>query len=225
MNIYTYDEFTKEYLTTIDADKDPEESKIKGEFVPLVPSNATIVLPPETAEDQTAVFEDGEWKVKPDYRKNYYKVNEQMIVEEIKDIGEQEGFYIVSKATGEEIKQNPDKFKIENGIIIEKSLEEYNQELADKEALRVANLSLTAADVERAIYKAFGKDFDDLIELVKTNTPDGIDIKALKIELKANNFYRGNPYISQIGALLNVTETQLDEFFETNDYTKLIGDD
>ena len=41
-------------------------------------------------------------------------------------------------------------------------------------------------------------------------------------ELKANNFYRGNPYINQVGTLLGLTSQQLDEFFETNDYTKLI---
>ena len=50
-----------------------------------------------------------------------------------------------------------------------------------------------------------------------------VDIKALKIELKANNFYRGNPYVQQIGQLLGFTNEQLNEFFETGDYTKLIN--
>lgn len=105
--------------------------------------------------------------------------------------------------------------------------EEYQQEQAQKEKERIAMLNLTAADVERAIYKAKGLDFDDIIALVEAQplAEDGtpqIDIKALKIELKANNFYRGNPYINQVGALLGFTSKQLDEFFETNDYTKLI---
>ena len=47
--------------------------------------------------------------------------------------------------------------------------------------------------------------------------------QGLEIELKANNFYRGNPYINQVGTLLGLTSQQLDEFFETNDYTKLIS--
>ena len=51
---------------------------------------------------------------------------------------------------------------------------------------------------------------------------EGLDLKALKIELKANNFYRGNPYIDAVGTLLGFTKEQLDEFFETNDYTKLM---
>ena len=104
---------------------------------------------------------------------------------------------------------------------------EYQQQQAQKEAKRIAMLNLTAADVERAIYKAKGLDFDDILALVEAQplAEDGtpqIDIKALKIELKANNFYRGNPYINQVGTLLGFTSKQLDEFFETNDYTKLL---
>lgn len=106
------------------------------------------------------------------------------------------------------------------------------EELAQMEAERIAMLNLTAADVERAIYKARGMDFDDIITLVEqynqtepmseTGESASIDIKALKIELRANNFYRGNPYIDMVGNLLGFTKKQLDEFFETNDYTKLL---
>ncbi len=94
------------------------------------------------------------------------------------------------------------------------------KEAEAQEQERINKLSLTAADVERAIYKAKGIDFDDIVELVKDN-PE-IDVKALKIELKANKFYRRNPYINQIGKLLGFSERQLNEFFETNDYTKLL---
>ena len=104
---------------------------------------------------------------------------------------------------------------------------------AEEIAQRKAMLNLTAADVERAIYKAKGMDFDDVIALVEqynqTDPMDAegegatIDIKALKIELKANNFYRGNPYIDAIGAILGFTSEQLDNFFETGDYTELLS--
>lgn len=104
---------------------------------------------------------------------------------------------------------------------------DYEEQKAQEEAQRVALLNLTGADVERAIYKAKGMDFDDIINFLEAQplTEDGtpqVDIKALKIELKANNFYRGNPYIDTVGTLLGFTKEQLDEFFETNDYTKLI---
>lgn len=104
---------------------------------------------------------------------------------------------------------------------------EYLAKKAAEETERIAALNLTAADVERAIYKAKGIDFDDVIALVETQSvsEDGtptIDVKALKIELKANNFYRGNPYIDAVGQILGFTSKQMDEFFETNDYTKLL---
>ena len=91
-----------------------------------------------------------------------------------------------------------------------------------EEMQHIAQLNLTAADVERAIYRAKGIDFDDVVALVENSRTSEIDVKALKIELKANNFYRGNPYIDAVGTLLGFTKTQLDEFFETNDYTKLL---
>ena len=106
--------------------------------------------------------------------------------------------------------------------------ENFEQEHAQKEAERIAMLNLTGADVERAIYKAKGMDFDDIITFLEAQplSEEGqpvVDIKALKIELKANNFYRGNPYIDVVGTILGFTKQQLDEFFETNDYTKLIS--
>lgn len=118
-------------------------------------------------------------------------------------------------------------YKIEEGVNEEgeESLQAFGyteEELQAKEHERINMLSLTAADVERAIYKAKGMDFEDILKLVENN-PD-IDLKALKIELKANNFYRGNPYIEQIGTLLGLTSEMLDEFFETGDYTKLGGE-
>lgn len=92
----------------------------------------------------------------------------------------------------------------------------------EEEAERIAKLKLTGADVERAIYKAKGMDFDDIVSLVTQLQPEGLDIKDLKIELKANNFYRGNPYVDAVGSLLGFSKTQLDAFFETGDYTKLL---
>ena len=101
----------------------------------------------------------------------------------------------------------------------------YTQEELDyKEKERIGNLFLTGTDVERAIYKVKGMNFDDILAYVTEIQPEGLDIKELQIELKANNFYRGNPYVSTIGQLLGFTEEQLDKFFETNDYTVLLSE-
>ena len=114
------------------------------------------------------------------------------------------------------------------GYVIKETQEElqawsYTQEeLELKEKERVGNLFLTGADVERGIYQAKGMDFDDIIAFITANPPAGLDVKALKIELKANNFYRGNPYVNAVGALLGFTSEQLDKFFETKDYKALL---
>ena len=150
----------------------------------------------------------------------------------------------VSQALYEDYLANQNKYIYDaetNSII---SNPNYEAEQAQRERQRLDMLNLTAADVERAIYKAKGMDFEDVIKKVEElnglmaegldeNSPSTsqpitpstrIDIKALKIELKANNFYRGNPYINAVGTLLGFTSEQLDEFFETNDYTKLIAE-
>lgn len=100
--------------------------------------------------------------------------------------------------------------------------EAWEQKQMQTENERIAKLYLTGADVERGIYQAKGMDFDDIIELVTQLQPKGLDIKALKIELKANNFYRGNPYVSAIGALLRFSEEQLDLFFKDGNYEHLL---
>lgn len=109
--------------------------------------------------------------------------------------------------------------QIINGEVVDNS-KEYEAQKAQEEHERIAMLKLTGADVERAIYKVKGIDFDDIIIMLqqiqssaKSSQPI-IDIKALKIELKANKFYRGNEYIDKIGTFLGFTTQQLDSFFE-----------
>ena len=119
-----------------------------------------------------------------------------------------------------------------NWYLAEKCPMKSEEEKQKQEQQRIAMLSLTAADVERGIYKATGKDFDDIVAYVQSlcdssvepqNDALNIDVKALKIELKANNFYRGNAYVDAVGSLLGFTKEQLDAFFETGDYTKLLA--
>lgn len=139
--------------------------------------------------------------------------------------------YEIKEYTTSEVKQE----EIENPETGEKELVEFvetikhieawgytEEELARQDKERIAKLNLTGADVERGIYQAKGMDFDDIVAMVTQLQPEGLDIKALKIELKANHFYRGNPYVNAVGALLGFTSEQLDKFFETNDYTVLL---
>ena len=121
-----------------------------------------------------------------------------------------------------------DKEYVLNGeeYVLKDEAWEAEQELKERE--RIAKLYLIGADVERGIYQAIGKDFEDIIELVETlifaDAPQvaNIDLKALKIELKANHFYRGNNYVNAVGALLGFTSEQLDKFFEDGNYEHLL---
>lgn len=131
--------------------------------------------------------------------------------------------YTESQRTGFIVKYNHNLGYTINETETELQALGYTQEELDlQEKERIGNLFLTGADVERGIYQAKGMDFDDIVAFVMANPPQGLDIKALKIELKANNFYRGNPYVNAVGALLGFTNEQLDKFFETNDYTVLL---
>ena len=121
----------------------------------------------------------------------------------------------------EKVEETQDEYILdgEEYVLKDEAWEE-KQKQAERE--RIAKLFLTGADVERGIYQAKGMDFDDIVAMVTQLQPENLDIKALKIELKANNFYRGNPYVNAVGALLGFTSEQLDKFFETNDYTVLL---
>lgn len=111
------------------------------------------------------------------------------------------------------------RYIVENNELVLNPNWEEEQEQKEKE--RIAHLYLTGADVERGIYKAKGMDFEDIIDYVTALPIDGLNLKELKIELKANHFYRGNPYVGAIGKILGFTPKQLDNFFEYNDYLYL----
>lgn len=169
-----------------------EESPLEAGVI-LMPPNATLVEINETKENYAQIFNGYEWEYIEDYRgKIVWKSYSESM--EIEGLGAiPEGYSLEQPKPSEE-----EKRKI------------------------YAMMFLTGADVERGIYQAKGMDFDDIMAFVMANPPQGLDVKALKIELKANHFYRGNPYVNAVGALLGFTSEQLDKFFETNDYKALL---
>ena len=91
------------------------------------------------------------------------------------------------------------------------------EEIEEQERQRKDQMTLTPADVERALYKAKGMDFEDLKELISTGT--GIDLKALAIEFRASLFYRGAMFgnsrlFDVVGSLLGYTPEDIDYLFE-----------
>lgn len=218
MKVYFYDFETKKYIGEGKALNNPQNPTC-----PHIQANATTKKVPKCSEFEVAYYlkEADDWEIKPCYWGKKAVCLETKAVETVFYEGDlKEGWIYICDKTADLIQKNPDRFKIEDNQVVEKTDEEFEAERALREKERIAKLNLTAADVERAIYKAKGLDFEDILKLVESN-PD-IDLKALKIELKANNFYRGNPYISRIGELLGFSEGQLDEFFEGGDYMKLV---
>lgn len=186
MLIYNYDKITHEYLSSRTVDSDPEATRLQGKFVPLIPANATLIPPPQyNSQRQIPVFKNGEWSVKQDYRKNFYKVDDNLTVDDIRTIGEQEGFYIVDKAVGDLIKQNPDKYKIKDNQVIAKTNEEYQAELARREAeMQIQQIKTTLCELDlhairplRAILS--GTQTEEDLEKIKE-----IETKAKELRIK-----------------------------------------
>ena len=92
------------------------------------------------------------------------------------------------------------------------------EEVAECERQRLDGLFLTPSDVERALYKAKGMDFEDLKALIAQQIPT-IDIKGLAIEFRAKDFYRGAVangmrLFDVVGQLLGYTPQDMDYLFE-----------
>lgn len=96
-----------------------------------------------------------------------------------------------------------------------------------EERERIAMLSLTRGDVFRALYQAKQVTRSDLRAMIENNELISTAQKELAlIDFdEALNFFRGNTLIDTIGLALGLTSEQLDEFFETNDYAKLVEEE
>ena len=103
----------------------------------------------------------------------------------------------------------------------EKVIENPNYEEVKRreERERLDMLTLTPADVERALYRSKGLDFEDLKELIHEKLPT-LDIKGLAIEFRAKDFFRGAEangmrLFDVVGQLLGYTPEDMDLLFLT----------
>ena len=101
------------------------------------------------------------------------------------------------------------------------------EELMEQKQQKIAMYKLTRGDVFRGLLQAKGVTRSHLRNILET-MPETTQEEVIKKEMalidfdEALDFYRGNPLIDTVGAQLNITSKQLDEFFETGDYTKLV---
>ena len=90
MNIYKYDELTKEYTGVETAQLDPLESKVQGKEVYLLPANATFTAPLVTQDGYVPVWGGNAWEYKEDNRgKKYWLVTDEYgtPAREMKELG------------------------------------------------------------------------------------------------------------------------------------------
>jgi hypothetical protein len=89
MKYYSYNEITKEYNGTINANINPLETQKQGHTVYLQPALTTDIKPSDTKENEVAVFENENWVIKEDHRgKEIYNTGtaEQETINEIGQI-------------------------------------------------------------------------------------------------------------------------------------------
>jgi hypothetical protein len=127
--------------------------------------------------------------------------------------------YEVSEELYNDFNDDPDKYTWDGEQIIENP--NYEEVKRQKERQRLDALTLTPADVERALYKAKQMDFDDLKALIVQTLPT-IDIKALSIEFRAKDFYRGAEangmrLFDTVGALLGYSSDDMDYLFQNKE--------
>lgn len=90
MNVYRYDELTKEYIGYEEALLDPLETDLKGENVYLLPANATFIEPPEAQESFARVWNGEAWQEVEDHRGTEYWLPEDKFgapAREMKELG------------------------------------------------------------------------------------------------------------------------------------------
>lgn len=93
--------------------------------------------------------------------------------------------------------------------------EEYEREQEQIKREQLSMLSLTKREVFLALYKAKGITPEQLRAMIT-------DPEALIEVDYAERFYRGNPLIDSIGALLGFTPEMLDRFFESGEWEELV---
>ena len=159
---------------------------------------------------------------------------------EIHDVDE-EGNYIYDEdgnpVTHRETRPVQQQVDIHTETITVKTLvlnPNYEEEKAEKERARIANLHLTRGDVFRALLLAKGvtrAEIRAIIETMPEITPEQrVQKEMALIDFdEALEFYRGVALIDTLGLQLGISSKQMDRFFDTNDWHELliegVGDD
>ena len=124
---------------------------------------------------------------------------------------------IMPQYQGLEIKEVEEGYVIYDFELM--TVEEMEEKQAKKERERLDKLSMTRGDVFEALILARGLTKPQIRAMIGQAELDTMT-KALYLNRfdEALSFFRGHPVFDFIGNMLNITSTQMDDFFETKDY-------
>lgn len=168
MKLYLYDEITKEYIETIEAYIDPEESKIAGKEVYMYPANSTDLEPPLVGDNEIVLFENDNWVIKPDYR-GLYQCNEDFIVTEIDKFGElEDGYIVITEEQADKIAEDNLYYVILDGELVVNP--NYEAEKANQRQTQFKKdfFKTSLGYVRRKVSMATGETKDFLSDLLPT---------------------------------------------------------
>ena len=157
---------------------------------------------------------------------NYVEIEYDVINTIEKEDGE-----TVEEVVGKEIKleNRPTYYALEKNEIWDEETQqpiiddEYEEKQRAKEKARIAELSLTRADVFEGLILARGLTKQDLRAFIENDETLSPVEKALYLNRfdDALEFYRKHPAIDFISAKLGISSDNMDKFFDTKDYVYL----
>lgn len=167
MKIYNYDFLTKEYIGESEASLDPQETKIQGKEVYLIPANATENMPPKSKTNEVVIYNNG-WQIMADFRGEYI-VNEDLepkIVEEIGNLPE--GYIVITENQAQKILEDNLYYIIQDGQLVKNP--NYDEQKQAREEERVNNLTMTALDFI-GVLQGFGLTLIQINTYLENNLP------------------------------------------------------
>lgn len=195
MKIYNYNPITFEYTGSQNADLDPQETKEQGKNVYLLPANATFIKPPASEPFKARVFKEGAWSYEKDFRKGFYKVDSSLNVTEITELGDiPEEYILVTKIIGNDIKANPDKYIIDDGIVREKTEEEKQAE--EEKEFNKQFFRTSLGYVRRTVTMKDGSTKDFLTDILPLLVV-GVPVLVYSRELEQTRIQATEPFINE----------------------------
>lgn len=195
MKIYNYNSITFEYTGSQNADLDPQETKEQGKNVYLLPANATYIKPPASEPMKARVFKEGSWSYEKDFRKGFYKVDSFLNVTEITELGDiPEGYILVTETIGDDIKVNPEKYIIDDGVIREKTEEEKQAE--EEKEFNEQFFRTSLGYVRRTVTMKDGSTKDFLTDILPLLVV-GVPVLVYSRELEQTRIQATEPFINE----------------------------